>query len=265
MKLNHTMPDFNPSTWAPSPERLELTDNEIHVWRAYLDCEETVLHQFEATLSSDEQARATRFSFRRDRNVFIVTRGILRELLGRYVTCSPVDVEFEYNPRGKPCLRAKSVALPVEFNVSHSRGVALLAFSVGRQVGIDLEFMQPDQATDEVAERYFSPREIVELHTLPLSLRAEGFFLCWTRKEAYIKARGEGLVIPFESFSVGLTPGQTEWLESVDSCRWSLHTLQPDPAFAGALVGEGTGWRVRCWDWNAQAAADLHKSESDSI
>jgi 4'-phosphopantetheinyl transferase len=137
--------------------------------------------------------------------------------------------------------------------VSHSHGVALLGFAIRRRLGIDVELVRPDIANKETAERYFSPQETVELRALQPSLRAEAFFLCWTRKEAYIKARGEGLLIPLKSFSVGLIPGQPERLESADSHRWTLRSLKPDPAYAGALVGEGTGWRMRCWDWSPRA------------
>lgn len=244
------MSDIASSSWDASSERIELAQDEIHVWRAYLDCEESVLRQFECTLSTDERSRAARFSFERERNTFVATRGVLRELLGRYLNFSPADLAFEYNSRGKPFLRAKQLALPVEFNVSHSHGVALLAFAVGRHLGIDVELVRPDLANDGIADRFFSPREVMELRALPLSQRAEGFFLCWTRKEAYLKARGEGFLIPLESFYVALTPGQPERLESADSHRWSLRSLKPDPAYVGALVAEGSGWRMRCWDWN---------------
>ena len=241
------MPDVD--FWQPNPERLELAEDEIHVWRAYLDCDEVVLHQFEATLATDETARANRFVFPRDRNAFIATRGILRKLLGRYVSHSPARLEFDYSPRGKPFLRANQIERSIEFNVSHSHGLALLAFAAKRRLGVDVELVRPDFASDEIAQRYFSPQELTELRALPASLQAEGFFLCWTRKEAYVKARGEGLHIPLESFQVSLTPGQPELLQAADSEPWTLHSLQPDPRFVGALVGEGRGWRLRYWDW----------------
>ena len=117
-----------------------------------------------------------------------------------------------------------------------------------------MELIRPEFAADEIADRYFSPQEAMELRGLSPSLRVEAFFLCWTRKEAYIKARGEGLHIPLRSFHVSLTPGQPERLESRDSSHWSLHSLRPDACYVGALVGEGGGWRLRYWDWNSSAA-----------
>jgi 4'-phosphopantetheinyl transferase len=243
------MSDLN--SWAPFPELVELVEGEIHVWRACLDCEDKMLLQFEATLTSDEKARADRFFFQRDRKSFVITRGILRELLARYLNRTPPQLEFDYNPQGKPFLHSDLIGRPVQFNVSHSHGLALFAFSVGRHLGVDIELIRPNSAGDEIAERYFSPQEVMELRALPLRLRDEGFFLCWTRKEAYVKARGEGLHIPLVSFHVSLTPGQPERLQSPDSSNWSLLSLRPSPEHVGALVGEGRNWRLRCWDWNA--------------
>jgi 4'-phosphopantetheinyl transferase len=237
--------------WAPNSEQFEFADQEIHVWRANLDGDEIALHRFEETLAPDETARANRFVFPKDRNRYVTARGALRELLGRYLNRSPAEVEFEYASKGKPSLRAAVNKRSVQFNVSHSRGLALLAFALGRNLGIDVEFIRPEFPADEIAERYFSPKEVTELRTLPPSLRAEGFYLCWTRKEAYIKAIGEGLHIPLESFNVSLTPGRPERLESADSSRWTMRSLYPGPLYAGALVAEGQDLRLRQWGFKA--------------
>jgi 4'-phosphopantetheinyl transferase len=241
------MSDAN--SWALNAEHPVLVESEVHVWRAYLDCEETVLHQFEATLAPDEKARASRYHFQRDRNSFIVARGVLRELLGRYLNRSPAQIEFDYSSRGKPALRKEPPKRSVQFNVSHSHGLALLCFAIERQVGVDVELIRPDFAGEDIAERYFSRREIIELRALPAALRPEGFFLCWTRKEAYVKARGEGLHIPLDSFHVSLTPGCPARLQSEDSSRWILCSLSPDARYTGALVAEGSEWQLCCWDW----------------
>jgi 4'-phosphopantetheinyl transferase len=251
MLNHHAISDFN--SFAAGPERLELEGNEIHVWRAHLDCDETVLAQLEGTLASDEKARADRFVFQRDRNAFVATRGILRELLGRYVNRAAAHLEFDYGAQGKPALRSESSQKSVQFNVSHSHGVALLAFALGRQVGVDVELVRPDFAGEKIAERFFSPQEVTELRSLPPLLQDEGFFLCWTRKEAYIKARGEGLQIPLQSFHVSLTPGKPANLQAADSSRWSLRSLRPDPRYVAALVGEGRDWHLRGWEWRPAA------------
>ena len=237
------------NSWADGPRTMDLSDREIHVWRARLDCHESLLPQFEATLSSDETSRAERFHFSTHRNGYVIGRGILRELLARYLGGSPAELEFRYGPWGKPCLRLENPSQSVQFNVSHSQGWALLAFAVGRSLGVDVEFVRADVAAEEIAERYFSAREIAELRALPQAMLAEGFFLCWTRKEAYIKARGEGLQIPLDSFHVSLTPGGPELLEGPDSSQWDVHSLSPGPRYVGALVAEGSDWQLSCWDW----------------
>ena len=118
------------------------------------------------------------------------------------------------------------------------------------KLGIDIEKIRPQVAFEGIESRYFSPQERAELETLPLDLRPEGFFLCWTRKEAYVKARGEGLKVPLESFSVSLTPDNPAVLESSDKERWTLHSLHPETGFVGALAVEGRGHRLQFWEWS---------------
>lgn len=116
-------------------------------------------------------------------------------------------------------------------------------------MGIDLECIRPDFSTEEIAERFFSKKEVAEFLALSAEQKPTGFFLCWTRKEAYIKAKSAGLQIPLDSFSVSLIPGQPEKLQSSDSQRWSLRSFQPAPDFAAAVVSEGQGWQLRTWTW----------------
>jgi len=239
-------------SWATQSKSVELRHSEVHVWRAYLDHEPTVIRRFEATLEPEEKARANRLVFQKDRNSFILSRGVLRELLGRYVDRPPEQLKFDYNWHGKPSLCAELIEQRVQFNISHSHGLALFAFALGRRLGVDVELVRPYFAGEKIAELYFSPREVTELRALPPSLQAEGFFLCWTRKEAYVKARGEGLHIPLESFHVSLTPGQPERLQSDDSRQWSLRSLRVDPRYVGALVGENADFRVRYLDWKPE-------------
>jgi 4'-phosphopantetheinyl transferase len=241
---------FDLDPWIPSPPKIELAENEIHIWRAHLDGQQTPLGRLAATLTSEEKERAKRYFFERDRTRFVVSRGILRELLGRYLSCTPREIEFEYSSQGKPSLRRQGSGRPIRFNISHSHGLGLFAFALGRNLGVDVELVRPDFGAEEIAARYFAPQEIAELRILSPSLRADGFFLCWTRKEAYIKARGEGLQIPLDSFYVSLTPGQKEQLHSADAMRWRMQSLRPDQGYVGALVGEGQGWSPRYWGWS---------------
>jgi 4'-phosphopantetheinyl transferase len=239
----------NPCAWLPPPTKLSPAEDEIHVWRASLDLEKESLDRRASILSQDEKQRASRFLFPRDRDHFAAARGILRELLGKYAAISPAQLEFQYGDRGKPSLRTKNDESPVHFNLSHSRGLAVYAFARNRELGIDLEPIRPEFAGEGIAERHFSPQELKEWRRLTPGLRAEAFFLCWTRKEAYVKARGGGLQIPLASFSVTLTPGQPEQLLSVDSARWRLRSFQPAPGYAAAIVGEGKDWRLLQFDW----------------
>jgi 4'-phosphopantetheinyl transferase len=130
--------------------------------------------------------------------------------------------------------------------------MALFGFAATRHLGVDVELVRRF-AGEKIAERYFSPQEITESCRLPAALQDEGFFLCWTRKEAYIKARGEGLQIPLKCFHVSLTPGEPERLQTSDGVDWSLRSLRPDSQYVGAVVGEGKGWKLRGWSWTPSA------------
>jgi 4'-phosphopantetheinyl transferase len=249
-----------PSPYDPRPTHewtsdhggdLLIAPSEVHVWRVPLDSPAAVLEPLAATLSLEERARAEKFFFDRDRNAYIAARGALRQLLARYLGRPPRELQFAYESRGKPFLASPAVAQPLNFNVAHSRNIALLAFSAGPPVGVDVEFIRTDIASEEIAVRYFAPQEVAELRALPPEQRPEAFFLGWTRKEAYIKALGDGLQIPLASFCVSLTPSEPATLESADSSRWTLRNLSPGPGYAGALVAEGKNWNLRCLAWQA--------------
>jgi len=237
------------ANWNSDLTGVVLREGEVHAWRVPLERSEAELLRLRGTLSIEETVRADRFYFQRDRDAFIATRGTLRQLLGRYLECPPGEFAFDYGPYGKPNLRRASPGLSLDFNVSHSHGLALMAFSLGRQLGVDVESIRPAVASEEIAERFFSLQEVTELQSLPPARRAEGFFLCWTRKEAYVKAIGDGLQIPLKSFHVSLTPSEPARLESADSERWTLRSLRPGAGFVGALVAEGKDWDLHCWDW----------------
>lgn len=226
-----------------------LAANDVHVWRADLDIAVPALDHLSAHLSNEENARAARFVSPTDRNRFILARAILRELLGGYLQRPPANILIEAAPRGKPVLRMGAGVLDVRFNLSHSHGLALYAFALHREVGIDVEMIRPEFATEDSVERYFSAREREGLRAISGELRSEAFFLCWTRKEAYIKARGEGLYIPLDSFDVALTPNEPAVLTSTDSDRWELRSIHPGPGFVGALVVEAPECRLRFWEW----------------
>ena len=250
-----TTADFD-SVWLVPPERLILGSNAVHVWRVNLDQSPSQIALFQNNLDDDERSRADRFYFSRDRERFIVARGILRAILGRYSNRPPDSLSFSYSTHGKPALASESDADAIRFNLSHSHGKALYAVSRGREVGVDLEFIRGDLEAEQIAQQYFSHSEIVALRALPTSLQKYAFFLCWTRKEAYIKARGEGLSMPLDQFDVSLIPGEPAALlstkpDSDEARRWSLQNLTPASGCAAAVATEGRDWTLSCWQWPA--------------
>src|SRR5258708_9618484 len=198
----------SPGKWMPPPKQLSLKPGELQVWRILFPTLRGQVDDAYKTLSEDERQRASRFRFEKDRVQSVLTRGALRCLLGRYLSADPREVVFRYGASNKPALAYPATAEnnPFSFNVSHSGDVALIAISRLPAVGIDVEVIRPDFATAEVAQRFFSPLEVKGLLSLQRDEQAEAFFSCWTRKEAYIKAVGDGLSIPLDSFDVEFRP-----------------------------------------------------------
>jgi 4'-phosphopantetheinyl transferase len=240
--------------WPDAPERPAAVPDEVHVWRVRLDRDEAALGELTALLAEDELQRASRFHFRKDHDHFVAARGALRDILGRYPGLAPRLLRFAYGERGKPSLSPEMGGRLLRFNLAHSHGVALCAVTLGRAVGVDLELVQEEFAGMEIAERFFSPREVAALRALALGERATAFFDCWTRKEAYIKARGEGLSHPLHSFAVSLAPGEPAALLCTDddppeAARWLLLALTPGGPYRAALAVEGFPPSTRCWNW----------------
>lgn len=241
--------------WRVPPQKPVLASNEVHAWKVSLSLETEIVNSLKRFLSNDERSRARRFYFSKDRNHYIAARGILRIILAGYLGREPDELCFRYNPQGKAMLKGPDETL--RFNVSHSGDTALYAMSWNRSVGIDIEQIRPEIDFSQIAEFFFSPREVTELHLLPESIQKEAFFRCWTRKEAYIKARGQGLALSLDRFSVSLAPGQPAALlesreDPEEASRWSLRELSPDPGSMAALAVEGHDWRLRCWQWRGK-------------
>jgi 4'-phosphopantetheinyl transferase len=226
---------------------LTLSADDVHVWQARLDDHDA--GGLRLLLSADEISRADRFHFPKDRDHYTVARGLLRKLLAAYLRLGPAELQFTYAEKGKPSLVESQRSL-INFNLAHSHGVVLYAFSTGREIGVDVEFLREDFAGDQIAERFFSPGEIDTLRSVPASLRKEAFFNCWTRKEAYIKARGEGLSLPLDEFDVSLLPGEDAALlrnhkEPAEVGRWTMRSIPVPTGYAAALVVEGNDWRLK--------------------
>jgi 4'-phosphopantetheinyl transferase len=258
-------PRHTETVWHPPPPGLALGDSEVHVWRASLERGAAALARLAGTLNPDERARADRFHFEQDRKHFLAGRGLLRTILAGYLGREPASLGFRYGPHGKPALAGPELLC---FNLTHSRGLALLAVTWGRQVGVDVERVDRTVRHEEIAERFFSAREREALRSLPAELRAEAFFAGWTRKEAYLKAHGGGLSVPLDSFDVSLGPGEPALLLAIrdapgEAGRWSLAALDPEPGYAAAVAVESHTWRLWCGRWPDEPAGQERLTPSD--
>ena len=242
---------FSPS-FSPPPLDLALTSDEIHVWCAPLDLSVSRFEMLSQTLSLDERMRAERFHFEKDRKRFIIGRGILRIILGYYLGVEPSRLQFCYGKCGKPALANTFGNGILHFNLSRSEGLALYAFSRDYQVGADIEYIRHIPEVDQIVERFFSATENNVFRALPESKKKEAFFNCWTRKEAFIKAIGDGLFYPLDKFDVSLVPGEPAELLGIDGdskgpSQWTIQQLKPAFGFAAAFAVQGRSLRLHCW------------------
>jgi 4'-phosphopantetheinyl transferase len=238
------------NNWTPPPDSLNLEGHHVDVWRLSLNLLADSVKLIESTLSADEEKRAARFHFQVDKNRFVVSHGMLRKILGRYLHREPSELTFSINQYGKPAL----VDFNLEFNLSHSGDFALVAVTQGRKVGVDVERIRQGISSHVIAQQYFSKAEVAELQSLPFEQREAAFFTCWTRKEAYIKAQGLGLSLPLESFDVSLSPNEPAMLRAVrpdekEAARWTLLSLDVDPNYAGAVAVEGAALDFRLFSY----------------
>lgn len=215
-----------------------LSKNEIHVWTVPIGASQGAASTFEPVLSPDEIERATRFRFDHLRDSFITARGTLRYLLGRYLDVDPANIQFRYGSKGKPLL---SGGQGIDFNLAHSGNMAVFAFTVDCEIGVDVERIRALNDMEDLAKRYFCSEEAAELISLASQDREQAFFSCWTRKEAYIKAIGEGLSTPLDEFRVTVLPDEPVRLVHIAANRdaaeaWNLEDLQLTEGYAAALA-----------------------------
>ncbi len=232
--------------WPMGPAEVRLTPDEVHVWALRLDCSPTELEELRATLSPAELDRAARFRFERHRHRFVAARGLLRSCLGSYLNMEAREVGFVYGARGKPGLGKSEL----EFNLAHSEELALLAVSGSGPVGVDVEWLRLPDDADELVARFFSARESALFTSLPDEEKANAFFNLWTRKEALLKATGEGIGYALNRVEVSFLPGDpAKLLSSAEAASWKLTHLNPAEGFVGALAVSrgGTAPAVRCW------------------
>lgn len=247
--------------WKQPPRDLMLRPHEVHVWRASLAITEVQQHTLIHLLTPEEQSRASRFHFDHHRRRWIAARSTLRLLLGYYTQSDPRNITFDLNAYGKPFLAAPKTTPVLQFNISHSDELALYAFAYERLLGIDIEHMRDNIGYEDLARHSFSPTEQAVLHALPPEQKQRAFFQCWSRKEAYIKARGMGLSLPLHTFDVTLHPDEPARLlasreDPHEIERWSMVALDSGQDNTSALVVEqrDVDWQLACWQW----IADLH-------
>ena len=240
------------TNWFAPPSDLGLGSDQTDAWRVSLDVPPDSVRWAASILSADEVKRADRFRFEKDRHRFTLSHASLRDILSRYLYRSPEDIQIVIGEHGKPTVTSK---IKLDFNLSHSGDFALIAVSKGRKVGVDVEEHRQDMEHEKIAKRFFSAKENAEWHALPADEKLTGFFNCWTRKEAYIKAHGLGLLLPLESFDVTLAPNKPAALlatrpDETEAIQWTLHSLSIHPKYAGAVAVKGKELDFRFWDWD---------------
>jgi 4'-phosphopantetheinyl transferase len=228
---------------------------DIHVWRARLSASATDLKELIGLLSCEERERASRFRNEGDRARFVLGRIVARSVLGECLQQTPKDVQLALDHSGKPVVVSSAVEL--HFSIAHSEDHVLFAIASGRRVGVDVEWVREMDDLNEIAARYFSKNEYLAIQATSEPLRTKSFFTCWTLKEAYLKARGDGMRLPLDAFDVAFTPDEMPRLLETRFCpvdvnRWHFRKLDLGPSYVAALAFEvGAEPKLRLWDWNS--------------
>lgn len=241
--------------WNAPIAELQLSGNDIHIWYAALDLPPEQLEIFSLTLSSDEKTRAERFHFDEHRQLFIASRGILREILSRYSDLAPDQIQFNYGSRGKPEIAESCGSAKLKFNLSHSGKVALYAITLDREIGIDIEKIHPIADAEQIAKRFFSAKECAWLSEHSPSEKPAAFFDLWTCKEAYLKAIGEGLAFGLDQFEILFSPSKPPKIFSIQgnyqaAKPWFLQQLNPVLGYVGAVAVKADNPCFNYWQWS---------------
>ena len=240
---------------APSDAAWRLAPGQVHLWRASLDLPPGQTRALARFLSADERERANRFVVRSARDRYTIARAVLRNILARYVSEAPADLRFGYAEHGKPHLAHPHTS--IRFNVSHSHDLAVYALTSDQPVGVDVEYLYRRKIVDRlrIAYRFFSDREYNTLAAMPPYQRDRAFLACWTRKEAFVKAIGQGLTCPLDQFDVTVDPNgpaellATRW-DVYYAQRWTMTNIDPGPDYIGTLAVENRDVRLNFWQWD---------------
>jgi 4'-phosphopantetheinyl transferase len=243
-------------SWCLPPQNIELGRNEVHVWVASLNIPSRCLSQLAQTLSGDERQRAEQFHNELDKRRFVADRGVLRLILGQYLYVEPRQLQFCYGPHGKPYLTEEFGAGALRFSMAHSHELAIYAFTLGRDIGVDLEHVRILPDAEKIAARLFSTRENSAWLRLPDDQKQDAFYVCWTCKEAYVKALGNGLAQPLGQLDVSLLlrePARLSWVirDPAETFLWFLEKLVPAPDYIGALATTVSENSLSCFQWIA--------------
>ena len=227
--------------WPVTPLPPALADDEAHVWAIPLDVPGFDWQAELPRLADDEQQRARRFRIERVSRRFVAARSALRRLLAAYLGSRAEEVAFVYGDLGKPTLDPARHNAPLHFNLTHSHDLALLAVTRLGPLGVDVEHLRPLRAAEAMARRFFAAAEVATFFALPDNMQLDGFYRCWTRKEAYLKAQGLGIGQPLDRFEVSLVPGEEARLLCVaeqpsEAARWHMAELLPASDYVGALA-----------------------------
>ncbi|MGN6642334.1 MAG: 4'-phosphopantetheinyl transferase family protein [Verrucomicrobiota bacterium] len=247
--MNPTLEQFQ---WPTAAPELALGQQDVHVWAAPLNVSPATLAEFFDTLSTNEKERAGRFKFEQHRSRYIAGRGWLRAALGHYLQTSPAELNFHYSVHGKPELTPNSAGGPLHFNLAHSGDVALLGVTRIGPVGVDVEAIREVKDVADLVARFFSERENHLFQQLAMEQRPAAFFNLWTRKEALLKATGEGIVGGLNRVEVSFLADEPARLLALagdveQAARWTLTAFSPALGFVGALAIEAQDVRVSTW------------------
>jgi 4'-phosphopantetheinyl transferase len=230
-------------SWSPTLTVPSLDATEVHVWCYPRSAPQELLGALSSLLDADERRRAGAFVFPELRDAYVATHGMLRQVLAGYLGTDPEALTFRRGRHGKPALAAPGGARGLGFNLSHSGGLVVCGISRGKELGVDIERIRPDRDVWGIARRYFSPAEVAQLRSIKRRRRVEAFYAGWTRKEAYIKARGVGLSQRLDSFDVALDPDRPAALLRAESAPddvdcWAMAALPVPPGYAAAIAVE---------------------------
>jgi 4'-phosphopantetheinyl transferase len=233
--------------WQSSPKNLIAQNNRVHLWLVNLNLADRQVQELTNILSKDERERANRYKFARHKDSFVVARSTLRKILSIYLKIAPEFLEFDYSDRGKPFLSAKFQKDNLQFNLSHSQELAIYAITMNEKIGIDLEYIRPMSDAENIAKRFFSANEYNWISSLTGAAQREAFFRCWTAKEAYLKATGEGIGGSLDRVEVDFKNPSS--IRIRDNSNWLLYNFIPQSNYMATVAVENSAIEFSYWQF----------------